>query len=304
MKLGVIGGAGLLGSTTAFCVGMRDVLEEIKLLDLKENVLEAHVMDMSQALLPVSKTKVTKADYEDLGDCDIILVTASLPERQVANRNEYLTGNLGVVTPICEKLKAVCKKDAILISATNPVDVFTYVYWKLLGWDKSKVLGFCVNDTLRFKWAIEEVTGKEFSKLDAMCIGEHGDGQVRLYNHVTYDGKPMEISQEERTAIEEATANWFRTWQQLDSKRTTGWTSGVMLADMIEAIATDSKAVIPVSVVMDGFKGYDHVAMGMPGVFSKEGVTKLIDVELTDEGKAQLDKTACKIEDMLKSIDM
>lgn len=304
MKLGVIGGAGLLGSTAAFCAGMRGVLDEIKLLDLKENVLEAHVMDMSQALLPISNTKVTKADYEDLGDCDIILVTASLPERQVANRNEYLAGNLGVITPICEKLKAVCKKDAILISATNPVDVFTYAYWKLLGWDKSRILGFCVNDTLRFKWALEYVTGKDFKKLDAMCIGEHGDGQVRLYNHVKYDGEPMEVSAEDRKNVEEATANWFKTWQQLDSKRTTGWTSGVMLADMIEAIATDSRAVIPVSVVLEGFKGYEHVAMGMPGVFTKDGVTELVDVELTEEGKAQLDATAKKIDEMITSIDM
>ena len=156
-RLGIVGGAGLLGSTTAFCVAQTGVFDEIILLDIKENMVMSHVMDMGQAMCPISKTKLLKGDYEDLAECDVVLVTASLPERKVANRNEFLQDNLGIVTPICEKLKTFCKKDCVLINATNPVDVFTYVYWKLLGWDRHQVLGFCANDTLRLKWATAQV---------------------------------------------------------------------------------------------------------------------------------------------------
>ena len=302
MKLGIVGGAGLLGATTAFITGSKSILDEIKLLDIKENMVMSHVMDMGQALLPISKTKISKADYDDLGDCDILLVTASLPERKVANRNEFLKDNLGVVVPICEKLKKVCKKDCVLINATNPIDVFTYVYWKLLGWERHSVLGFCANDTLRLKWATEKVTGKEFSKLNGLCVGEHGDGQVRLYDQMTYEGKPLVLTPEQRNEIETATAQWFNNYQALESGRTSGWTSGVMLSAMIEAIATDSGVVMPCSFSLDGELGYSHVSMGMPCSMGKGGVKQLLDPGLTAEQKAKLDATAEKISALISGI--
>lgn len=302
MKLGIVGGAGLLGATTAFVAGINDFLDEIKLLDVKENMVMSHVMDMGQALLPISKTKVSKADYEDLAYCDIVLVTASLPERKVANRNEFLKDNLGLVIPICEKLRHICKDGCVLINATNPVDVFTYVYWKLLGWDRHRVLGFCANDTLRLRWATEKVTGKDFRKLDALCVGEHGDGQVRLFDQMTYEGKPLLLTQEERTQIEAATAQWFTNYQNLESGRTSGWTSGVMLASMIEAIATDSGAVMPCSLPLDGELGYSHVSMGMRCIIGAGGVKEILDPQLTPEQKQQLDATAEKITGLITGI--
>ena len=302
MKLGIVGGAGLLGTTTAFCVGERGIFDEIKLLDVKENMVMSHVMDMGQALLPISKTRISKADYEDLGDCDMILVTASLPERKVANRNEFLKDNLGVVTPICEKLKRVCTKEPVLINATNPIDVFTYVYWKLLGWDRHKVLGFCANDTLRLKWATEKVTGKAFQDLDGLCVGEHGDGQVRLYDQMKYRGEPLALSQEQRREIESITAQWFTNYQALESGRTSGWTSGVMLSAMICAIAGDRNEVMPCSISMDGELGYHHVSLGMPCLLGAGGVKQILDPKLTPQQKQQLDEVAKKIDGLITGI--
>ncbi len=302
MKLGIVGGAGLLGTTAAFCVGEMDIFDEIKLLDIKENMVMSHVMDMGQALMPVSKTRITKADYEDLGDCDIVLVTASLPERKVANRNEFLKDNLGIVTPICEKLKAVCNDRCVLINATNPIDVFTYVYWKQLGWDRHQVLGFCANDTLRLKWATEKVTGKAFQDINALCVGEHGDGQVRLYDQMTYKGEPLVLSAEQRKEIETITAEWFTDYQNLESGRTSGWTSGVMLAQMIKAVATDSRVVMPCSLPLEGEFGYRHVSLGMPCVLGKGGVIEVADPQLTDEQKEKLDATADKVSHLISSI--
>ena len=110
MKLGVIGGAGLLGSTSAYLAGMKGYLDEIKLVDIKENLAKCHVMDMGQAFAAFSKTKVSYAEYKDLGDCDIILISASIPERKVSDRMEYLRDNMKIVKPICEQIKANCKE--------------------------------------------------------------------------------------------------------------------------------------------------------------------------------------------------
>ena len=298
MKLGIVGGAGLLGTTTAFCVGERGVFDEIKLLDIKENMVMSHVMDMGQAMEPISKTKISKADYEDLADCDVLLVTASLPERKVANRNEFLKDNLGVVTPICEKLKKICVNQPVLINATNPIDVFTYVYWKLLGWDRHRVLGFCANDTLRLKWATEKVTGKAFQDLDGLCVGEHGDGQVRLYEQMKYKGQPLELSQDQRREIEQITADWFTNYQALESGRTSGWTSGVNLAEMIEAIATDSKKLLPCSAIFTGEFGYSDVACGALCRLGKDGVEE-ITLPLNDRQKEEMDAAVAKIQEQI-----
>lgn len=302
MKLGIIGGAGLLGSTTAFCVGLKDVLEEIKLVDMKENIVKSHAMDMGQALKPISRTLVSAADFNDIGDCDIILITASLPERSVANRNEYLAGNLSVITPICQKIKENCN-NSIVINATNPVDVFNYVVWKLLGWEKNKIIGFSANDSLRFKWAIEMVTGREFQKLDGMCVGEHGDGQIRLYDQLKYEGKPLYLSAAEKNAVEEKTANWFTEYQALKSGRTSGWTSAVSLSSIIEAIATDRKSIIPCSTIIDSSQYDISVSMGMPVRIGKNGVEEIVSVNYSDEQKQQMHDVAQKIRGLIDSIE-
>ena len=130
MKLGVIGGAGLLGSTSAFLAGMKGYLEEIKLVDIKENLVKNHVMDMGQAVYSASKTKISFGSNSDLADCGIILITASIPERRVEDRMEYLRDNMKIVKPICEQIKANCS-EAVIINATNPVDIFNYVIYKI-----------------------------------------------------------------------------------------------------------------------------------------------------------------------------
>lgn len=299
MKLGVIGGAGLLGATTAFYAGTKNILDEIKLVDVKKNMAASHAMDMGQALLSISKTRVIQADYSELTDCGIILITASLPERNVADRNEYLTGNLGVITPVCEALKRYCSQDTVVINASNPVDVFNYITWKILGWERNKFIGFTLNDSLRLKWAVSLVTGKDVRKIQACCVGEHGDGQVRLYEQMTYEGRPLKLTEEEKQKIEEKTAGWFSEYQALNSGRTTGWTSAVSLTALIEAVACDSHAVLPGSAVLEGEYGYCDVSLGMPLCLGKEGICSIVDPELTEEQKQKLDAAAGKIRGLI-----
>ena len=227
MKLGVVGGAGLLGSTSAFLAGMKGYLEEIKLLDVKENLVKNHVMDMAQAIYSSSDTKVTFAQYKDLSDCGAILITASLPERKVANRLEYLWDNMNIIKPVCESIRENCPHQPVIINATNPVDIFNYIIWKELGWDRKKIVGFNGNDTYRLKWAASIVTGKPFSDIDGFAIGEHGNGQINLYDKMTCGGEPLGLTGDEIGKIESITANFFSEMNALNSGRTSGWTSAV-----------------------------------------------------------------------------
>lgn len=287
MKLGVVGGAGLLGSTSAFLAGMKGYLEEIKLLDVKENLVKNHVLDMGQALYSVSDTKVSYADYKDLSDCGIILITASLPERKVANRLEYLWDNMKIIQPVCENIKANCP-ETVIINATNPVDIFNYVIWKTLGWDRKKIIGFNGNDTYRLKWASSKVTGKKFADIDGFAIGEHGNGQINLYDKMTFKGKPLALSEKEIGEVENMTANFFSEFNALNSGRTSGWTSAVNIENLIEAVATNSGRVLECSSVLDGEYGLSGVSLGIPVSIGAEGMMEYRLPELTEAQKERL----------------
>lgn len=302
MKLAVIGGAGLLGSTTAFYAGSLDCLSEIKLVDLNENMLMSHVMDMDQALSPISDTRISRATYEDINDCDIILFTASLPERNVSSRNEYLEGNLGIVESVCKEISRL-EPNKIIINATNPIDVFNYVIYKLLKYDRSKIIGFSINDSIRLKWATAKVLGKESRRFEAICLGEHGDSQVPLFDRIKYDGERVSLSKEEEKLVLNEISSWFSRYQALKSGRTSGWTSAVGLATLIEAIARDSKVTIPCSAILDGEYGLNNVSAGVPVKLGKNGIEEIVQLKLTDEQTLLFEKSSDKIKSLIESIN-
>lgn len=303
MKLGIVGGAGLLGSTTAFVLGMRDVVEEIKLVDLNENAAKNQAMDMGQAILPFSATKITAARYSDLGDCEVILVTANASTRQVTDRSERLKDNMGLLGPITKEIKTYCTQNPIVIICANPVDVFTYVGWKLMDCGTGRVIGFSSNDTMRLKWAVSEVKGVDYRNLECVCIGEHGDSQVRLLDSMSCNGKALTLTEEEKTAVIKLTGDWFKEFSGLNVKRSTGWTSGVNLAEMIEAIVTDSKKLLPCSAVFSGEFGYDNVACGALCRLGKDGVEE-ITLPLNAKERTEMDEAVSKIKNQIAMVQI
>lgn len=303
MKLGVIGGAGLLGTTTAFCAGGKGIFEEIKLVDMKENMVHSHVMDMDQALLEQSNTRISFATYADLADVDIIMIGAAMPERQVQDRNEKLNENLNLIKSVCSSLKnANVIKNQIIINTTNPVDIFNYVVQQLLELPRERVIGFSANDTLRFKWAISKTLNVPYKAIDAICLGEHGDGQVAIYSGIKVDGKAVDVDADKKANIAKMIGQWYLDYNALDSKRTTGWTSGIMLARYMELIAEDGDTVINCSAVLDGEYGQKAISIGVPVQFGKDGIKKIVDIPMSDEEKASFDGTSAKIRSILESI--
>ena len=303
MKLGIIGGAGLLGSTTALIAGERGIFEEIKLVDMKENVVMSHVMDMSQALLEFSGTKVSCAKYEELKDTDIILIAAAMPERQVQDRNEKLAENLSLINSVCSSLlKADAIQNQIIINTTNPVDIFNYIVYKSLGLPREKIIGFSANDTLRFKWAIGKTLNVPYNKIDAICLGEHGDDQVPVYSGIKVNGEAANLSSQQKHQISEMVGEWYRDYNALDSKRTTGWTSGVMLTKYMELIAKKNDTVINCSAVLDGEYGESNVSIGVPAILGMGGIERIVDIDLDKDEKLLFGNTAQKLRGILKSI--
>jgi len=303
LKLAIIGATGLLGSTTAFLAAKLNVLDEIKLIARNQNLLMNHILDMEHALMPFSKTKVTAGDYSDLSDCDIILITASAPERQVETRDEYLKDNLYVMQSICKEIKPYYN-DSIIITATNPIDVFNYYIWKTLDCDKNKALGFSSNDSLRIRWAVSKVTGKPFEELTGFCIGEHGVGQIPLTKQILWNNEPLHLSNEEEEKITKEVKTWFGKFQSLNVGRTSGWTSAVMLTEMIESIVLDLNKTIECSIALNGELGYNNVSIGLPVKLGRNGVT-CIDVPNLNEAQSSILKEVVnKIQTQINQIEI
>ena len=279
MKLAVIGGAGLLGSTTAFYAGTQDLFAEIKLVDVNPNLVKGHAMDLSQALPPASSTKVSVGEYPDLEDCQVILLAASKPDRQVSSREEFIRENLSIIDAVCSGVGKHCK-DAIFLTATNPVDLFNYMIWKKLNFPREHMLGFCANDELRFLLAVSQVTGIPFQALEGFCIGEHVDDLIYLWQTLKADGRPLALTQAQREQVRELCAGFLPAYQALHCGRTAGWTSAVMITRMLRAIVRDTGELIPCSVIPDGEYGLSGLSIGLPVSLGRDGVRCICEAQL------------------------
>lgn len=301
MKLAVIGGAGLLGSTTAFYAGSYGYFSEIKLIDINEKMVMSHVMDMEHAFSSISNTKVLCSYYKDIGDCQIVLITASLPERNVSSRNEYLKGNLKIVESVCKEISKQ-SGDRVIVNATNPVDVFNYVIYRALGYERERIVGFSLNDTIRLKWAIAKLLNKESTKVNGFCIGEHGDNQVPLYEKIEYNKETISLNEEQKEEASKIINNWFGKYQGLQSGRTTGWTSAVGLTKIIHAIAKENDEIIPCSAVLEGEYGLNNLSIGVPVRLSRDGIKDIIQFDLSKEQSLKLKGASKQIKKLIQSI--
>ena len=299
-KLGVIGGAGLLGATTAFYSASKGIVDEIILTDVRENLAQSHVYDIDQAVCEISETKLSVGGIDDLKECDIVLNAAGIPETKAASRNDYLGGNIKILSELAEKIRRWGTAPVIL-SATNPVDVLNYTLFRMTGLPPEKFVGFSRNDTLRFIWAVSKETGIPPSQLDALVIGEHGDGQVPLFSLLRMKSSGQVISLENtlRERVQSRVKTWFEEYQKLESGRSSGWTSGVSISIVINMILTDSKDVCPCSVIPNGEYGLGGLSIGLPVRLGKSGVREIVELRISEDENNQLMSSAGKIKKLI-----
>jgi malate dehydrogenase len=299
MKLGIIGGAGLLGATTAFYCAINGLVDEIVLYDLRENLAISHAMDIDIGVAECSKTRAIAGGFNDLSDCDILFNTAGIPERKVGSRAEFLEGNLPIYRDIAAKIKA-WGTEPILISASNPIDVLNYILLEELGCAREKLIGFSRNDTLRFQWSIAKESGRETSEIDCLVIGEHGESQVPLFSTVRENatGAAIELSETQRANVLDRIQNWYNEYQKLDCGRSSGWTSCVSMGEVIRMITTDSDRIVSCSVIPDGEYGLRELSIGLPVQLGPNGVKKIVEFDLDPAEQEDLQAAARKIRDM------
>ncbi|MFC1890970.1 malate dehydrogenase [Thermodesulfobacteriota bacterium] len=290
MKIAILGAAGSVGSPVTFYLAAQGLADEILMIGgKKQNVLKQHAMDISTAV-SARDVHVYAGDYDDLSGTDIIVNTVGVPQGVIASRMDVLPKNIPIIKDIVLKIKEHCP-EAIIITATNPVGPLNYATYLAGGFDRKKLFGYSINDSFRLRELIAKAFKVKVSQVDGTVMGEHGATQVLLFSSVKIDGKPVEVSEEIKQSIRAEVPLIFKTYEELKSGRTSGWTCAIGVALFVKAIATDSGEMLPCSVVLDGEYGVHNLSMSVPATIGRDGVKDILEWDLAPDEQEGLKVT-------------
>jgi malate/lactate dehydrogenase len=293
MKIAIIGAAGSVGSCVAFNIAAQGLADEILMIGgSRQNHLQHHAMDISTGVSCLD-VKVYPGGYEDLGGSEIVINTAGVSQGLIADRMEMLPKNIPLVRDIAQHIRRHCP-EAIVINACNPIDPLNYAMYLAGDLDPNQLIGYSLNDSLRFRELVAAAKGVEVSRVGGTVIGEHGSTQVLLFSSARIDGKPVTFETAEKERIRRTVPTILRTYEELQTGRTAGWTCAVGVANLVRAIVEDAGKVFPCSVMLDGQYGCRNLSMGVPVIVGRGGVSQILEWQLAadeEEGLAVTTQT-------------
>ncbi|ANH60303.1 MULTISPECIES: malate dehydrogenase [Dokdonia] len=296
MKVTVVG-AGAVGASCAEYIAIKDFASEVVLVDIKEGFAEGKAMDLMQtASLNGFDTKITgtTGDYSKTAGSDIAVITSGIPRKPGMTREELIGINAGIVKSVAASLVKE-SPNVILIVVSNPMDTMTYLAHKVTGLPKNRIIGMGgALDSARFKYRLAEALEAPISDVDGMVIGGHSDkGMVPLTRLATRNSVPVSefISDDRLTQVKEDTKVGGATLTKLLG--TSAWYApGAAVSGLVQAIACDQKKIFPCSTLLDGEYGLSDLCIGVPVVLGKNGIEKIVEINLDDAEKAHLAESA------------
>lgn len=279
-KVTIFGGAGGIGSSVAFNLLRGRATYDIVIVDTKPNMVTSHVMDMQDMAAIDGFSTVRGGTADDAADSDIVILSAAVPLRLNTSRSVFLTDNARIVDELAVPLIG-SGWDGVLIMLTNPADALATWLHQRTGFDRRKLLGYTLNDSLRLRTGLSRALGVSAHRIEAWVLGEHGAGQVPLYDAVRVDGSPVRLDAEQRAIAREYVDSWYVTHVALDSGRTSTWSTGRGTALLVEAMLAESAQPVPVSVVLDGEYGTKGASLTVPVLLGRDGARDIVEWDLS-----------------------
>jgi malate dehydrogenase len=306
MKVTVIG-AGNVGATCANVLAHNEVCNEVVLLDIKEGVAEGKALDMWETspinLYDTRPVGVTN-DYARTANSEVVVITSGLPRKPGMSRDDLIATNANIVKSVTENVVAH-SPDAKIIVVSNPLDVMTYCAYLTAKIDKSKVFGMAgILDTARYRSFLALELNVSPKDIQAVLMGGHGDTMVPLPRYTTVGGIPVTelISEDKLNAIVQRTKTGGGEIVKLLG--TSAWYApGAAAAQMVEAIVKDQKRVFPVCAWLEGEYGMNDIYLGVPVILGKAGIEKIIELQLNDKEKSDLETSATAVRSVMKVLD-
>jgi malate dehydrogenase len=315
-------GAGNVGEHTASLLALRGLVD-VRMFDIPRKdgdkliePVKGKALDIKQMLTAIDIDAKVEGytispegeGYQALEGTDIVVITAGFPRKPGMSREDLLDKNLSILSVICGRIRKYAK-DAIVIVVTNPVDLMTYAVYKMLGFDKRKVMGMAgVLDSARFKTFISKEVKVSPKDIHAYVIGGHGDEMVPLISISNVGGIPLKDMLPKEKLSELIKRTQFGGGEIVDLMGTSAyWAPAASIVEMVEAIVTDNKRILPCSVYLEGDEGeyYEaqNVCVGVPVKLGSCGVEEIINIPMLPEEREMWRRSVESVKKNLKVVE-
>lgn len=300
MAKAMIVGTGNVGASVAYCLAnQRTNITELVLTDINMEDAEGEAMDLRDTLaVSPSYMKIKSGDYTEAKDCDIIVITAGVPQKPGESRMDLLNKNAAIFKDMIGQIMAN-GFNGIFIVVSNPMDVMTYLTWKYSGLPHEKVIGSgTVLDSARLRYKIAEKIGIHPKSVHAYQVGEHGDTEFALWSSANIGGQPLigMINEKDRDDIEAYARN--EAYEIINKKGATYYGIGACVTQIINCILGDERRILPVSTYDD----FTDIYNGFPAILGREGVVRRLNVKLSEQEGLNLQKSVNAIKSAIGEI--
>ena len=306
MKVTIVG-AGNVGATCAKVLANNEVADEILLIDIKKGIAEGKALDMwetSPILLYDTKTIGYTNDYSKTFDSEVVVITSGVPRSPGMSRDDLVSTNAKIVKEVTEQVVRYSPRSKIIV-VSNPLDVMTYTAYLTAKVPAKRVFGMAgVLDTARFKSFIALELNVSPKEISSVLMGGHGDSMVPLPRYTTIGGIPITelMSEGQINSLVDRTIHGGA--ELVNLMGTSAWYApGAAAALMVETILRNQRRILPISAWLQGEYGLQDIYFGVPVVLGKNGVEEIIELKLTKEEKALVDKSAKAVKELQNVLD-
>lgn len=296
-----------MGATCADVIAQRELANEVVLVDIKENFAEGKALDIWQTApinLYDSRTIGSTNDYSKTAGSEVVVITSGLPRKPGMSRDDLIATNAGIVKSVTEQVIKY-SPNAKIIVVSNPLDVMTYCAYLTAKVDSSRVFGMAgILDTARYRAFLATELNCSPKDIQAVLMGGHGDTMVPLPRYTTVGGIPVTelVAKDRLDAIVERTKKGGG--EIVNLLGTSAWYApGAAAAQMVEAIVRDQKRIFPVCAWLTGQYGLNNIYMGAPVVLGKNGIEKIIELQLNADEMALLNDSAKAVKEVMDVLD-
>lgn len=306
----VVVGAGHVGTTFSFALLISGLASTIVLVNKSADLSQGHVMDLNHGLSFAQPANIFAGDYKDCKGADIVVVTAGAAQKKGETRLDLVRKNTEIFKDIIPKVAE--QNPGIILIVSNPVDILTYVAFKISGYPMNRVIGSGTSlDTARFRFLLSRHCRVDPRNVHAYIIGEHGDSEVPVWSQVNIAGMPLKeycpvcdqsCTAKDREVIFQQVKN--AAYEIINRKGYTDFAIGLALVRILSGILRDENSVLTISSLMDNYYGIKNVCLSIPVILNRNGVFKHIPIRLDETEQDRLQKSAKTLKDNIGKLDI
>ena len=304
-------GCGFVGASIAFRFLQQGLFSELVLLDVNRAKAEGEAMDLSDGLPYGAAMDIYAGTYDDIADCALVVITAGANQKPGETRLDLIGKNTAILRGILQEITAR-EFGGVLLVVANPVDVLTYAAWKLSGYPKNRVFGSgTVLDTGRLKQLLGQELGVDSRNVHAFIIGEHGDSELAVWSGANVSGIDLEhfcqirgdkLHAEDMDRLYRGVRD--SAYEIIQRKGATYYGIAMAVGRIAGSIVRDERAVLPVSVVLEGQYGLEGLALSVPAIVGRNGLEEVLEIDLAPEEKTALDNSAAQLKEAISTLNL